>query len=360
MKLLIVTPDYPPPPGGIQTVVRNLEKGLENQGHIPIIEQIDPGQYTSTKTDYLPTGRTLSALQILSPHFHPFFNTVYRRVTEQIDEHDPDIVHATHIRMLPSLQAAESNGIPSIVTAHALELSNKRLAALAFDQATAIHAVSEFTGSIIERDHGVYPDSIIHPSIDVDSYSPSAETTDESEGNVFTISRIVDRKNIETIVDAWQEVDESVRGERTLDIAGTGPKYDSLVEKTERLDSVRMLGRISERDKTERLQNADLFVLPAGGVDYDIEGFGIVYIEAQAAGTPVIGSTVGGVPEAVGDGGLLLDDETDHVELANKITKLLSDDAVRDECVAQARNRISKFDIDSVATQYINLYKSLL
>ncbi|QCJ45972.1 glycosyltransferase family 4 protein [Haloprofundus sp. MHR1] len=360
MKLLIVTPDYPPPPGGIQTVVRNLEKGLENQGHTPIIEQIDPEQYTPTKTDYLPTGRTLSALQIFSPHFHPFFNTVYRRVTEQIDEHDPDIVHATHIRMLPALQAAESKGIPSIVTAHALELSNKRLAAAALRQATAIHAVSEFTGSIIERDHGISPNSIIHPSIDVDRYTPSVETTDESEHNVFTISRIVDRKNIETIVNAWQEVDESARGDRTLDIAGTGPKYDSLVEKTERLDSVRMLGRISEADKIERLQNADFFVLPAGGMNYDVEGFGIVYIEAQAAGTPVIGSTVGGVPEAVGDGGTLLDDETDHVELSNKMTKLLSDDTVREEYVAQARSRIDEFDIDSVATQYVELYESLL
>jgi phosphatidylinositol alpha-1,6-mannosyltransferase len=360
VKSLIVTPDYPPPPGGIQTVVRNLEKGLKTLDHIPVIEHIDPDEDEPRRTDYFPTRQTLSALKVHSPHFYPFFNTVYRRVTNQIDKHNPDIVHATHIRMLPALQAAESKGIPSVVTAHALELGNNRLAAAAFRQATAIHAVSEFTGSVIEQDHGISPDSIIHPSIDVDKYTPSAETTNESENTVFTISRIVDRKNIDTIVDAWQEVDETVRDERTLAIAGTGPKYESLVEKTAHLDSIRMLGRISETDKIEHLQDAELFVLPAGGVDYDVEGFGIVYIEAQAAETPVIGSTVGGVPEAVGNGGMLLADETDHIELANKMTKLLSNSAVRKECISQAQSRINNFDISPIATQYVELYESLL
>ena len=360
MRILIVTPDYPPPPGGIQTVVKNLEKGLEDLGHMPIALQIDPDEFTASGADFLPTQRLLSSIKILSPHLYPYFNAVYTRTAKAIEKHDPDIVHVAHIRAWPALEAAKQSSIPSVISAHALELSSKRLAAAAFRQATAIHAVSEFTGSVIEMDHGVSPDSIIHPSIDVDSYAPSVETTGESEHNVFTISRIVDRKNIGTIVDAWQKVDESIRGKRTLDIAGTGPKYDSLAKKTERLDSVRMLGRISEADKIERLQNADLFVLPAGGVDYDVEGFGIVYIEAQAAETPVIGSTIGGVPEAVGDGGILLDDETNHVELANKMVKILSDDAVRDEYISKARSRADEFDIDSVATQYVELYKSLL
>lgn len=360
MKILIVTPDYPPPPGGIQTVVRNLEIGLENQVHHPIIVQIDPKEYNPSKTDYLPTRRTLSAVKMSSPHIYPYFNAVHRRTVEAIDEHDPDIVHASHIRMWAALQAAEKKGIPTVVSTHALELGNKRLASTAFRNASAIHAVSEFTGSVIERDHGVYPDSIIPPSIDVDSYSPRTSNTEGKENHVFTISRIVERKNIDTIVEAWQHIDENIRGKRKLDIAGTGPKYDSLVEKTENIDSIRMLGRISEADKIECLQESDLFVLPAGGVEYDVEGFGIVYIEAQAAGTPVIGSSVGGVPEAVGDGGLLLNDETNHRELASKMKELLTDKEKRNKYISQAESRTNQFNIDHIATQYIELYEKLL
>ncbi|AFO59063.1 MULTISPECIES: glycosyltransferase family 4 protein [unclassified Natrinema] len=360
MRVLVVTPDYPPPPGGIQTVVQNLEEGLKNLGHTPIIVQIDPQAYSSTLADAIPTQRTLDAVKMRSPHFYRYFNTVYRRTSDAIEEHNPDVVHAAHIRVWPALQAATDHGLSTVVTAHALELENRRLASVAFEEATAVHAVSEFTGSVIERDHGIFPDEIIHPSIDIDSYAPSDGELADGVNNVFTISRLVGRKNIDTIVDAWEQLGPESRGERTLDIAGTGPEYDTLVAKTEDMDSVRMLGRISESEKITRLQNADLFVLPAGGTNYDVEGFGIVYIEAQAAGTPVIGSSIGGAPEAIGDGGLLLNDERDPDELAVKIAAFLSNREKIEQYTTQAQRRVEAFDLNPIAAQYVDLYQHIL
>ncbi|WP_079990777.1 glycosyltransferase family 4 protein [Haloarcula sp. CBA1127] len=360
MRVLIVTPDYPPPPGGIQTLVQNLEEGLKNVGHTPNIVQIDPREYSSTLEDAIPTRRTLDAIKIRAPHFYRYFNTVHRRTCEAIEEHNPDVVHAAHIRVWPALQAATEHGLPSVVTAHALELGDRPLASVAFEEATAVHAVSEFTGSVIEHDHGISPDEIIHPSIDIDCYAPSDDGSGIGTDSIFTISRLVGRKNIDTIVDAWKRLDHERRGDRTLDIAGTGPDYDTLEAMTEDIDSVRMLGRISESRKIERLQNADLFVLPAGGVNYDVEGFGIVYIEAQAAGTPVIGSSVGGVPEAVGDGGMLLNDETNPDELAVKIADFLSNSEKLEQYSAEAQRRVEAFDLNPIAVQYVDLYEHIL
>lgn len=360
MRILIVTPDYPPPLGGIQTFVQNLEEGLKNVGHTPNIIQIDPQAYSSTLADAIPTRRTLDAIKIRSPHFYRYFNTVYRRTSDAIKEHNPDVVHAAHIRVWPALQAATEHGLSSVVTAHALELGDRPLASVAFEEATAVHAVSKFTGSVIKQDHGISPDEIVHPSIDVDSYAPSDDGSVIGMNNIFTISRLVGRKNIDILVDAWKQLDHERKGDRTLDIAGAGPDYDTLEAMTENMDSVRMLGRISESEKIARLQNADLFVLPAGGVNYDVEGFGIVYIEAQAAGTPVIGSSVGGVPEAVGNGGVLLNDETDPDELAVKIADLLSNSEKLEQYTTQAQCRVEAFDLNPIAAQYIDLYKRIL
>jgi len=97
-------------------------------------------------------------------------------------------------------------------------------------------------------------------------------------------------------------------------IAGTGPDGPRLARMADDLgvtDRVRFLGKVPEEDLPDLYRAADLFVLPSIG-----EGFGIVYLEAMASGTPVLGLTVGGVPDPLSDGelGTLLgpDDDIHH------------------------------------------------
>ncbi|QIB75517.1 glycosyltransferase family 4 protein [Halogeometricum borinquense] len=359
MKVLLVTPDYPPPPGGIQTVVQNLERGLNQLGHEAIVLQIDPDDYSPEYRDWLPSRISIPALSSLKPHLHTYFNAVYHQSAKAIAKHNPDVVHAMHIREWPAFYAAQKLDIPTVVSTHALELREKRLASLAFDKADAVHSVSDFTASIIQRDHKIHPDSVIPPSIDIEHYKEETGSESRDTQTVFSISRLVKRKNIGKIVDAWKKVDRTVREGYQLELAGTGPAQDSIAERAEGLDDIQLLGRISDNEKYRRLRNADLFVLPAGGSGYDVEGFGIVYLEAQATGTPVIGSSVGGVPEAVGDAGLLLENVQDTDELARKIGKMLTNDKVRKRCLNASENRISEFDLIPIAEQYIELYNSL-
>lgn len=365
LRTLYVTPDYPPPPGGIQTMLQNVETGVSRLGHAPRVIQVDPSEHDYSVSDARPTRFVIPAVRTGSPHHYLFYNSVYRRTSQAIDEFDPDIVHAFHLREFPALVAAREHGIPCVVTLHALELSSRRISRAALETADAVHAVSRSTAGIAERVYGVKADVVIPPSIDVSTYRPdsrnlSNESPQHTERTVFTISRLVKRKNIDTLLDAWEIAVDRIEGEWTLEIAGDGPLSEDIRRQARRLDAVQILGRVSEETKRLKLQQSDLFVLPASGTGFDIEGFGIVYIEAQAAGTPVVGSVRGGVPEAVGRAGALVRDEQDPSELADVIVSLLTDRMVRERCLNAINGRIHQFDIEPIAQRYLDFYTELL
>lgn len=358
MRILLVTPNYPPPYGGIQTLVANLEEGIERLGHESIILQSNPKDCNYQWGDFIPSRNIVSKYNLRSLYLIPFFNSTYREAKKAIKEYSPDVVHALHIREWPALVAAKGFDIPTVVSTHAAELSEKQIVKTAITTSDAVHSVSKFTGSLINRDHNVESDAIIHPSIDLKYYQPDPGKETYS-GCVFSISRFVERKNLGTIIDAWQMIGDKIKTNRNLVIAGDGPLRRSIESKTENMPNVTILGRIEEYEKRDWLQQSDLFVLPASGSGYNVEGFGIVFIEAQAAGTPVIGSSIGGVPEAIGDAGINLDDENDHVELSQKIEKLLTDNNTRNRYLRAAEERIPNFDLEPIAEEYLEVYRRI-
>jgi phosphatidylinositol alpha-1,6-mannosyltransferase len=88
----------------------------------------------------------------------------------------------------------------------------------------------------------------------------------------------------------------------------------------------------------------DLFILPTQPTDdpYDVEGFGIVFLEAAARGVPAIGSPIGGVPDAVADGetGMLVAPDPDAI--AEAIEQFRSDPEMRDAMARRARERVEE------------------
>lgn len=365
MRILLVTLDYPPPPGGIQTVVRNLERGLEIMGHDPEIVHIDTGSYDYGMLDLLPTRRWAYTLKSILRGEHVYFNVVHRAVERAIQTVNPDVVHALHIRDWPALTTAADHEIPSVLTTHALELQNTELTRQAVHDTDAVTAVSNFTNSLLYESVPAVasetPRYIIPPSIDVSEYrrTPARDATCEN-GPVVTIARMVDRKNIETVVRAWDQIDTSVANERELIVVGEGPNRDHLERVAEDIDNIRFTGWIDEINKRDLLSKADAFVLIPHRSGYDVEGFGIVYIEAQAASTPIVCSQHGGVPEAVGGSGIIIDDEDDPIEVARAIETVLTDDRVRAECLRAIKERIEKFDIPTVTQQYLKVYDAVM
>jgi glycosyltransferase involved in cell wall biosynthesis len=129
---------------------------------------------------------------------------------------------------------------------------------------------------------------------------------DTSVLTLLTVSRLekaTRRKNIEGVLRALALLKTTLRVRYS--IVGDGDDRQTLTELSDNLslsDCVTFLGRVSDEDLLELYRKADLFVLPAKASPLDVEGFGIVYLEANACGVPVLCSAAGGATDAVIDG----------------------------------------------------------
>jgi phosphatidylinositol alpha-1,6-mannosyltransferase len=125
--------------------------------------------------------------------------------------------------------------------------------------------------------------------------------------------------------------------------------------------NVRLLGWVERRELINLYLACDIFVLPAIEVKGDVEGFGIVLIEANAAGKPVVSTRVGGILDAVKDGesGVLVEAGA-WDELTNVIINLLADETLRQSIGHLGRERArTQFDWPVIAQQYAELLTGL-
>jgi phosphatidylinositol alpha-1,6-mannosyltransferase len=135
---------------------------------------------------------------------------------------------------------------------------------------------------------------------------------------VLTVSRLAGYKAHDTVLRALAQLLPEARGDLRYAIAGRGPAESSLRALAEELgiaSSVVWLGFVPEAELASLYAASDLFVLVTRELEAtrEVEGFGLVFLEAQACGTAVVGARTGGIPDAVveGEGGWLIeaDDE---------------------------------------------------
>ena len=125
--------------------------------------------------------------------------------------------------------------------------------------------------------------------------------------------------------------------------------------------SVLLLGYVEREELINLYHACDIFVLPAIQVEGDIEGFGIVLIEASAAGKPVVATRTGGIPDAVehSKSGFLVAPAA-WKEFSNIIGRLLSDEVLRKKLGDLGHERVKKeFDWTVVASQFANLFGAM-
>jgi phosphatidylinositol alpha-1,6-mannosyltransferase len=119
-------------------------------------------------------------------------------------------------------------------------------------------------------------------------------------------------------------------------------------------NQVRLLGRVGDADVQALMRCADVFVLNVLDLPGDVEGFGIVFLEAGVEGVPSVATRVGGIPDAVADGetGLLVDAGDDEA-LAGAVSTLLNDGELRVRLGRQAAARaLERFTWPSIAQRY--------
>jgi phosphatidylinositol alpha-1,6-mannosyltransferase len=175
------------------------------------------------------------------------------------------------------------------------------------------------------------------PGVDVTFFRPGAGGAAVRERLGLTgrpvvacVSRMVPRKGQDTLITAWPEIRAQVSGAVLL-LVGDGPYAPALKRLARRLnvsDDVIFTGPVLWPELPGYYDVADVFAMPCrtrrGGLD--VEGLGIVYLEASATGLPVIGGDSGGAPDAI------LDGETGYVVrdargVAHRVNELLSDPA---------------------------------
>ena len=222
-----------------------------------------------------------------------------------------------------------------------------------FDQARKIFPVSRYTrNAILERAPGNESKTIAVPNgVNWESFQRTPVTSDlrakyqpHGERILLTVTRLHAYKGVDRMLESLPEISRSVPGVKYL-VVGVGPDQARLQELSARLglqDRVSFLGRLAFSEIVELYSLADLFVLLSREELPDVEGFGLVFLEAAACGLPSVGGRSGGIPEAVDDGrsGWLVDPSNIR-EIAATIIDVLSSpgklERASEVCLAKAR-----------------------
>lgn len=179
---------------------------------------------------------------------------------------------------------------------------------------------------------------------------------------LFSLGRLVKRKGVDQVIKALAGLPSSEALQFFYAIAGIGPdaKYLYTLVPPHLEKNIVFLGEISEEEKWRWLNLCDIFLMPARDIDGDYEGFGIVYLEANLCGKPVIAGRSGGVGDAVVDGltGIMVDPE-DSREIGRAIFDLAAQPAKRDELGAAGRERaLQDFSWEQQAKRLSEIIKS--
>ena len=204
-----------------------------------------------------------------------------------------------------------------------------------FRAADVVVAVSEWTREAVLR---TVPDGVdvrvVNNGVDVAEFEDARplETVggvDVRDRNVLlTVSRLAPRKGHDVLIEALPSITEE-HPDTVYLVAGDGGRRSELESLARRVgveDHVVFLGYVPDEDLPDLYATADQFVMPNRREGNSVEGFGIVFLEANATGTPVVGGDSGGAPDAVADGvtGRLVD-PYDADAVAEAVTELLSD-----------------------------------
>jgi phosphatidylinositol alpha-1,6-mannosyltransferase len=325
-RLLLITPDFPPARGGIQVLAHRLAAGMSGL-RTRVVAADSPG------AEEFDAGGTLSVRRVRSdPRLGQGRNAVLNAVAcAEAVRFRPQVTLSIHIVASPAAAIVNRlTGAPTVQYFHAKEVGAKpRLAAFAARRAQAAIAVSEYTSRLVAAT-GSAPGAthLIPPGVDLPDL---VEPLPAASPTLLTIARLEDRyKGHDVILRALPLVRAAIPDVQWV-VIGEGPLRPGL----ERLaaahgvaDAVRFLGAVSDTERNAWLRRAQALAMPSRLPDggFAGEGFGIVYLEAGAYGKPVLAGNVAGALDAVADGesGLLVD-PTDHLAVADGVTRLLRD-----------------------------------
>lgn len=366
-KVLMLTDSFLPHAGGSREYYNNIYRALVELGssEVTILTKKIPG---CQKFDDLAS----SAGFRIRRQFRPLRSWKYRELPKgsgpffhalwYVLRYSPEIVHAGDLypQGLTALILKRLLGLPYIIYCHGEEVTQTdryryqpKVRDRIYRNADGVVANSEFARQNLLR-IGVHPDRIckITPGVDTKRFRPGPPNIEllrqyslEGKTVILTVGRLVPRKGHRVALEAFASVCGQFPDAHYL-IVGTGPEETRLRQCVRQLgleDRVTFAGFVSS-DVLPYFYNLCevMLLINRQEADGDVEGFGIVFLEANAAGKPVIGGRSGGALEAIIDGttGYLVNPE-DSAEVGNALRQLLSDRSLRERMGAAGARRAS-------------------
>jgi phosphatidyl-myo-inositol dimannoside synthase len=362
MKHLLVTNDFPPKIGGIQSLLWEWWRRLPPDSFAVLTSPY----HGATAFDAAQPFRIERVREpVLLPH-----PLMVRRIDDMAREFGAELVVLDPA--LPLGLVGPSLKLPYDVVLHGAEVTVPgRLPAskqtLGWVLRRARHIVAAGGYPAAEAEHAAgrsLPITVVPPGVDTSRFHPLSDDDRVATRTKFaippdaelivSISRLVPRKGFDTAIRAVATLRRN-RPDLLLAISGGGRDLPRLQRLVRELDApVRFLGRVDNRDLPALYGCADLYAMVCrnrwGGLEQ--EGFGIVFVEAAACGIPQVAGDSGGAAEAVADGetGIVIRRPDDHHEVARAFATLLDDPARRLQMGKAARERaLTEFSYDVLA-----------
>jgi glycosyltransferase involved in cell wall biosynthesis len=295
----------------------------------------------------------------LFPFFFKSIMSDCRKVFRSLEENFPFDVINFHqpFSALGVLSSTGSHRVPYVYTCHSLSFeeyisrslspgnpirwilrhlqvsARKSIERTVLKRSDQIIVLSEYTREKLQRTYEVIPSkvSVIPGGVDLERFRPSTDKDQirarmglpEDKFILFTVRNLVPRMGLENLISAF-EIVQNGRRDLLLVIGGEGPLEMALREQVRSYgveDFVRFVGYIPDENLPSYYQMADLFILPTS----ELEGFGLVTVEALASGLPVLGTPVGGTREILTNlGSDYLFDDSNPQAIASGILKALN------------------------------------
>ncbi|HWM05442.1 MAG TPA: glycosyltransferase family 4 protein [Actinophytocola sp.] len=359
-RTLVVTNDFPPRPGGIQSYLHALATRLPDQDLVVYAPAW--AHHTGSHPEFdaeqpFPVIRHEGGLMLPTP-------TVARRARDILRAEKCDSVWfgaAAPLALLaPQLRAAGASRVIASTHGHEVGwsmLPGTRQALRRIGSTTdVVTFVSKYTRSRFASAFGSRAALEYLPSgVDTEQFQPDFAARKEirtryglgDRPTAVCVSRLWPRKGQDMLIKALPAIRKRVP-EAALLLVGGGPYQDRLQAMAEQFgvgEHVVMTGRVPWEELPAHFVAGDVFAMPCRthGYGLDVEGLGIVYLEASASGLPVVAGRSGGAPETVLDGvtGNVVDGR-DVADIGDKIATLLADPTLAGEMGEAGRRWVSR------------------
>ncbi|MEK7121305.1 MAG: glycosyltransferase family 4 protein [Patescibacteria group bacterium] len=364
-RVLMLTTAYLPQVGGSELAIKNITDRLPS-----ICFDLITSRFSKNILEYEKMGSVnvyrvggsfgLSSF-LLPKNFFPI--AVFFKACQLIRKHGSyDAIHA--------YQASQAAGggwllkwryphIPFMVTVQEGKVLNKQsllirfFRYLIFRKANAVTVISNYLGQYVRSQNPKIPISIIPNGVDLNKFKQRDNKVDSK--TIITVSRLVKKNGVGDLIDAMAVVRNEIPDAKLM-IVGDGPLGGSLKLKVKNLNmenSIQFLGEISNDSIPEYLAKADIFVRPSLS-----EGLGSAFLEAMAAGLPIIGTRVGGIPDFLKDGETgLFCKVADPKDLTEKIVRILKDEQLREKIINNGKALVvQKYDWNIIAIEFREIY----